>query len=95
MIVGGVYHSKGERLFYLLPANRGAAFDLRRPGGRATPYVSGGRGALWSRQLTGAGYYSSATTTWSVGARIFLTDRLFLAPEARFGIEPLIRVSAA
>lgn len=73
------------------------ALDLRRPGGRVTPYVIGGLGPLWTRQLTGAGYYTSVTATWNggVGAKIFLTDRLFLAPEARFGIEPLFRVSAS
>jgi hypothetical protein len=75
--------------FLLTPA---VTFDLRRASARAAPYLTGGAGVLWSRQVAGTGGpHTAASTAWAAGAgaRIYLTKRLFVAPEVRLGIEPL------
>ena len=59
------------------------AYDLTDPRQRAVPYVIGGVGAYQRR-----GRFTSPPT-WSAdfggGVKIFLNDRLFIAPEARLG----------
>jgi hypothetical protein len=64
---------------------------------RVKPYVIGGVGFLHHRELTGAGTFSA--TGWSgsggVGVKVFLTEKLFIAPEARVGWEPLFRVTGS
>jgi hypothetical protein len=71
--------------------------DLTRGEARVKPYVIGGAGMLWNRSLTGAGYYTSseAIVSGGLGAKIFLTDRWFVSPEVRFGVEPLFRISGS
>ena len=70
----------------------GVAFDLTDPTKRAVPYVAGGVGAFHHR-----GRFTSSTS-WTAGAgggvKIFLNDRLFIAPDARLGFvgsEPTVR----
>jgi hypothetical protein len=64
---------------------------------RVKPYVIGGVGFLHHRELTGAGTFTA--TGWSgsggVGVKVFLTEKLFIAPEARVGWEPLFRVTGS
>jgi hypothetical protein len=59
------------------------AYDLVDPRERAVPYVIGGVGVYQRR-----GQFTSPAT-WSAdvgaGVKIFLNDRLFIAPEARLG----------
>lgn len=64
---------------------------------RVKPYVIGGVGILHHRELTGVGTFAS--NGWSasggVGVKIFLTEKLFVAPEARLGWEPNFRVTGS
>lgn len=66
------------------------AFDLTDPTKKVVPYIVGGVGALHHR-----GPFGTSGTSWTAGAgggvKIFLTDRLFVAPEARVGYEPTVR----
>ena len=70
----------------------GVAYDLTDPTGKVVPYIAGGAGAFHHR-----GRFTSSTSwTGSVGGgvKIFLSDRLFIAPDARFGYvgsEPTMR----
>jgi hypothetical protein len=62
----------------------GVAYDLTDPTNRAVPYIAGGVGAFHHR-----GRFTSSTAwTGNVGAgvKIFLNDRLFIAPDARLGV---------
>jgi hypothetical protein len=72
-------------------------FDLTRRDARVKPYVVGGVGMLWNRSLTGRGYYTSseALVSGGLGAKIFLTERWFVAPEVRIGVEPFVRVTGS
>lgn len=77
------------------------AFDLRDPRARVVPYVIGGVGLLHHRgrfnRLTSTGIVEDTVTsnTWSAnggaGVKIYLTDRLFVAPDVRVGWEPVLR----
>ena len=64
---------------------------------RFTFYVVGGAGLLRHTQRFGTDEFSSyeLTANGGIGARIFLTRRLFIAPEFRFGWEPLMTTTAA
>lgn len=66
-------------------------FDFRGRGSRVVPYVTGGPGFIYTTQ----GNFSS--TNWfasgGFGAKVFLTDRLYVAPEFRVGWEPHARFS--
>jgi opacity protein-like surface antigen len=79
--------------FFLMP---NLAFDLSRSS-RVRPYVLGGAGGFWSRQRVGTGPYTSFSSTWGVGigTKIFVTDRIFVAPEVRFGVEPFFRITGS
>ena len=52
---------------YLLMAS--AALDLRKPNARVAPYLTGGVGILWNRQIVGTGPYVASTTAWAAGNR--------------------------
>ena len=93
-----------EVLFLIGPGNDrnwvimpNVAFDLRRSG-RAIPYVSGGAGLLHYRDQLSAGP-PIATNSWTAsggaGVKLFLTERVFVAPEFRLGTEPLMRLTAS
>ncbi|MDQ5846856.1 MAG: porin family protein [Acidobacteriota bacterium] len=79
------------------------AYDITDPTKRFVPYVIGGAGVLHHRGrfsgfdfTTGAPRtFDTSFTTWTAsagaGLKIFVTDRLFIAPEARIGREPTVR----
>lgn len=68
--------------------------DLGRANGRVHPYVLGGVGVSQQREKAG--------TTWlrqryvagqgGVGARLFLSKRVYLAPEVRFGNRQFVQM---
>jgi hypothetical protein len=66
------------------------AWDFRGTA-RVQPYVAGHAGVL----RHGAQRFAVNTWTWGVGlgVKISLTDRLFLAPDFRMGIEPIARAT--
>lgn len=69
------------------------AFDIVDPRKKVVPYVIGGVGVLHHR--ADFGFFQDSSTGWTAsgggGVKIFLTDKLFIAPEARIGWEPLAR----
>jgi len=64
--------------------------DLGRATGRVVPYAIGGAGFLWGFRPRFT--ETSGTVSGGIGARIFLGERFFISPEARFGAEPILRV---
>ncbi len=73
------------------------AFDFARSK-RVRPYVIGGVGMLWHRDgfRTAPGQTTffwghQGTFSSGLGANIFVTGRLFVAPEFRIGWEPIFR----
>ncbi len=95
-----MYNSPNDQDFLIQP---NVAYDLTEPTGRVVPYVIGGVGVLHHQGrffgfdfTTGAPRtFDKSATTWSAsggaGVKIFVTDRLFVAPEARIGSEPTWR----
>ena len=95
-----LYHSENDRDVIIQP---NIAVDLMKPTGRFVPYAIGGIGAMHHRGrftsidfATGAPQQVDARyTTWTAsiggGVKIFVTDKLFIAPEARVGREPTLR----
>ncbi|HYJ84947.1 MAG TPA: outer membrane beta-barrel protein [Pyrinomonadaceae bacterium] len=88
---------------YLFQPN--VAFDLSDPTGRFVPYVIGGAGVI-HHQARFPGFdfssgvprvFDASFTTWTAsagaGVKIFVTDRLFVSPEARLGREPNLRAT--
>ncbi len=81
------------------------AYDFTDPTRRFVAYVIGGGGVLHNRGrvfrndfVTGAPSVREIEfTTWTasagVGAKIFLTKRLFVSPELRLGREPTVRAT--
>ena len=84
----------------------GVAYDLTDPTKRVVPYVVGSVGVMRHRgRFFGSDFatgqprvFDTSFTTWTVGfgggVKIFLNDRLFVAPEARAGYagyEPTLR----
>ena len=79
------------------------AYDLTDPTKRFVPYAVGGIGALHHRgQFFGQDFvtgqprvfdtsYTSAAVSAGVGVKLFLTKRLFIAPEGRVGWQPSLR----
>jgi opacity protein-like surface antigen len=79
------------------------AYDLVEPTRRAVPYVVAGVGVERHRgRFTGSDFTTgnpfvveTSRTTWTAGAgagvKLFITDRLFVAPEFRVGREPYAR----
>lgn len=79
------------------------AYDLTDPTGKYVPYLVAGVGVEHhTGKFFGADFttgqprvFDTSFTTWSAGVgagvKIFLTDRLFIAPEARIGREPTVR----
>lgn len=95
-----MYHSSNDQDYIVQP---NLAFDLREPTKRVVPYVIAGVGAIHHRGrffgfdfVTGAPRtFDTSGTTWTVsagaGVKVFVTDRIFVSPEARIGREPNIR----
>ena len=86
----------------------GVAYDLTDSTKKIVPYVVGGVGVLRHRgRYYGSDFvtgqprvYDTSYTTWTVGVgggvKIFLNDRLFIAPDARLGYagsEPTARAT--
>jgi hypothetical protein len=60
-------------------------------------YVVGGGGILSNSQQFGSSKFTAQewTANGGVGAKIFLSKRVFVAPEFRFGLEPLLMATTA
>ena len=76
------------------------SLDFRRKS-RVRPYLIGGMG--WQRHTSIATYpgssgseFSGNDWTWNAGfgVKVFLTPRVFLAPDFRFGQQPAARLTA-
>lgn len=93
-------HSPEDEDFVFTPS---VAYDLTAPTKKVVPYLVAGVGAVRHRgRAFGADFdtgqpfvVDTSGTTWSAGfgagVKIFLTDRLFVAPEGRIGREPTLR----
>jgi hypothetical protein len=64
---------------------------------RFTFYVVGGAGILSNTQRFSRGDFTANewTANGGVGAKFFITEKLFVSPEFRFGWEPLLTATAA
>jgi len=84
-------HGKDDQDYHFIQ-NVAYDFDLTD---RFVPYVVAGAGIEHHRGRYDGANFSGNTWTVSagVGAKIFLTDRIFVAPELRFGHEPSMRTS--
>lgn len=83
------------------------AYDLVSPTRKAVPYVIAGVGVeRHTGKFFGADFTTgrpfvvdTAFTTWSVGVgagvKLFVTDRLYVAPEVRIGREPYARATVS
>jgi hypothetical protein len=67
------------------------AYDFRSPGSRVVPYVIAGPGLIHTRDL----FFSTTEfyVTGGGGVKLFVTDRLYVAPDFRIGWEPHMRFS--
>lgn len=72
-------------------------FDLRSPGSRATPFLVVGGGLFHHRDRFGPSTFSSTegSLTGGGGARVWVNDRVYIAPEVRIGWEPHLRITVA
>jgi hypothetical protein len=89
-----MYRSHQDMDFQLIP---NVVFEFTKRESRFQPYAIGGVGLQRHRELTGTGYYWSSGWTASngIGTNLFLSDRLYLAPEFRLGLEPIVRITAS
>lgn len=84
------------------------AFDITDPRGRFVPYVIAGIGAEHHRdQITFTDFFNgntvvtkrtsgfTLTANAGVGVKLFLTNRLFVAPDVRVGHEPNFRATVS
>lgn len=82
-------------------------YEFNSHGGRVVPYLIGGVGVIRHESVfresdfvTGAPVtFDTSYTTWSAsagaGLKVFLSKRLFVAPEARLGREPTARATVS
>ena len=89
-----MYRSRQDIDFQVIP---NVVFEFTKRESRFQPYAIGGMGLQRHRELTGIGYYWSNSWTGSagIGTKIFLSDRLFVAPEFRLGLEPIVRITGS
>lgn len=89
-----MYRSRQDIDFQIIP---NVVFDFTKRASRVQPYAIGGIGLQRHRELTGTGYYWSNCWTVSagIGTKIFLNDRLYLAPEFRLGSQPFVRTTVS
>ena len=89
-----MYRSRQDIDFHFIP---NVVFDFTNRESRFQPYVIGGIGLQRHRGLTGIGYYWSNSWTGSagIGTKIFLSNRLYVAPEFRLGLEPIVRITGS
>ena len=73
------------------------AYDFARRGSRVVPYVIGGVGVLKTYLKFGPSRFDTteAVVSGGGGAKIYLNDRWFVAPEARLGLETIARVTVS
>lgn len=97
-----MYHSVNDQDFILQP---NLAVDLTSSKGRVVPYLIAGAGVIHHRgRFTTFDFngpspvlrtVNTSGTSWTAsaggGVKLFITDRLFVAPEARIGFEPVLR----
>ncbi|HYE15210.1 MAG TPA: outer membrane beta-barrel protein [Pyrinomonadaceae bacterium] len=73
------------------------ALDVVDPSNKVVPYVIGGVGVLHHR--SDFGFFRDSSTGWTAsaggGVKIYITDKLYIAPEARIGWEPLARATVS
>jgi hypothetical protein len=78
---------------YFIQVN--AAYDITDPTKRFVVYGIAGAGNFRNRSDFGGDGIDTSFTTWTAsvggGVKIFLTKRLFVAPEVRVGREPNVR----
>src|SRR4030095_16651237 len=91
---------------YVVQPNVGYEFNSVGDG-RAVPYLIGGVGYIRHKSVfngndfvTGAPEtYDTSYRTWSAsaggGLKIFVSKRLFIAPEARLGVQPTVRATVS
>ena len=89
-----MYRSRQDIDLQVIP---NVVFEFTKRESRFQPYAIGGVGLQRHRGLTGIGYYWSNSWTGSagIGTKIFLSDRLYVAPEFRLGLEPIVRITAS
>jgi hypothetical protein len=89
-----MYRSRQDIDFQVIP---NVVFDFTKRESCFQPYAIGGVGLQRHRELTGTGYYWSNSWTGSagIGTKIFLSDRLYVAPEFRLGLEPIVRITGS
>jgi len=89
-----MYRSRQDMDFHLI---QNVVFDFTKRESRFQPYAIGGVGLQRHRELTETGYYWSNSWTGSagIGTKIFLSDRLYVAPEFRLGLEPIVRITGS
>ena len=89
-----MYRSRQDIDFQVIP---NVVFEFTKRESRFQPYAIGGVGLQRHRELTGVGYYWSNSWTGSagIGTKIFLSDRLYVAPEFRLGLEPIVRITGS
>lgn len=93
-------HSENDQDFI---AQANVAVDLLKPTGKFVPYAIAGLGVIRHRgTVSGLDFttgvprqFDTSFTSWTasggLGLKIFVTDKLFVAPEARIGREPTLR----
>jgi hypothetical protein len=89
-----MYRSSQDIDFHFVP---NVVFEFTRRESRFQPYAIGGAGLQRHRELTGTGYYwsNSWTASGGIGTKIFLSDRLYVTPEFRLGLEPIVRITGS
>lgn len=89
-----MYRSSRDIDFQVIP---NVVFEFTKRESRFQPYTIGGVGLQRHRELTGTGYYwsNSWTASGGLGTKIFLSDRLYVAPEFRLGLEPIVRITGS
>jgi len=88
-----LYRSEHDRDLLLIP---NLVYEFRRRG-RLIPYFIGGVGMIVHFEKWGPFEWSSKWryATGGFGTKLFLTRRLFFAPEVRIGWEPSLRISGS
>ncbi len=96
-------HNSTNDQDYIVQPN--IAVDLTPPTGKTVPYLIGGVGVIHhcgryfgNDFVTGQPQvFDTSFTTWTAGGggglKLFLTKKLFIAPEGRFGHEPTTRAT--
>lgn len=89
-----MYRSRQDIDFQFIP---NVVFEFTKRESRFQPYLIGGLGFQRHREMTGTGFYWSNSWTGSagIGTKLFLSNRLYVAPEFRLGSEPIVRITGS